>query len=305
MVDPKLGEIVFDPACGTGGFLTCAFEHLKSQVKTPAELVQVKNSIRGVEKKQLPHTLCATNMMIHGIEVPSNILNDNTLAKPLRDYGPKDQVDVIFTNPPFGGVEEDGIENNFPTEFRTRETADLFLVLVMEMLREGGRAAIVLPDGTLRDEGIKTKIKKKMLEECNLHTIVRLPRTVFAPYTTITTNVLFITKGEPTKETWYFEHNFPVGVKAYSKSKPIKIEEFQAEKDWWGNRVESINSWKVPFSQFVDNGYNLDIKNPNKIEFQHTDPSELLESYLAASEQLLKSQDRLKSALNQYMGINK
>lgn len=305
MVDPKLGEIVFDPACGTGGFLTCAFEHLKSQVKTPAELVQVKNSIRGVEKKQLPHTLCATNMMIHGIEVPSNILNDNTLAKPLRDYGPKDQVDVIFTNPPFGGVEEDGIENNFPTEFRTRETADLFLVLVMEMLREGGRAAIVLPDGTLRDEGIKTKIKKKMLEECNLHTIVRLPRTVFAPYTTITTNVLFITKGEPTKETWYFEHNFPVGVKAYSKSKPIKIEEFQAEKDWWGNRVESINSWKVPFSQFVDNGYNLDIKNPNKIEFQHTDPSELLESYLAASEQLLKSQDKLKSALNQYMGINK
>lgn len=305
MVNPRLGEVVFDPACGTGGFLTCAFEHLKSQVKTPAELVQVKNSIKGVEKKQLPHTLCATNMMIHGIEVPSNILNDNTLARPLRDYGPKDQVDVIFTNPPFGGVEEDGIENNFPSEFRTRETADLFLVLVMELLRDGGRAAIVLPDGTLRDEGIKTKIKKKMLEECNLHTIVRLPRTVFAPYTTITTNVLFLTKGEPTKETWYFEHNFPVGVKAYSKSKPIKIEEFQFEKDWWGNRVESPTSWRVPISLFVENGYNLDMKNPNKLEFEHTDPSELLESYKNASEKLRLSQEKLKSALNQYMGINK
>jgi type I restriction enzyme M protein len=176
MVNPKLGEIVLDPACGTGGFLTGAFEHMKRQVKKPAELKALKNSIRGVEKKPLPHVLCATNMMVHGIEVPSNIINDNTLAKPLRDYGKRDQVDVIITNPPFGGVEEDGIENNFPVEFRTKETADLFLVLVMELLKDGGRAAIVLPDGTLFGEGVKTKIKKKMLEECNLHTIVLLTK---------------------------------------------------------------------------------------------------------------------------------
>jgi type I restriction enzyme M protein len=185
MVNPQLGEVILDPACGTGGFLTCAFEHMKKQVKTPAQLKSLKNSIKGVEKKPLPHVLCATNMMVHGIEVPSNIVNDNTLARPLKDYGKKDQVDVIITNPPFGGTEENGIENNFPAEFRTRETADLFLVLVMELLKDGGRAAVVLPDGTLFGEGIKTRIKKALLESCNLHTIVRLPKSVFAPYTSI------------------------------------------------------------------------------------------------------------------------
>ena len=149
MTNPQLGETVLDPACGTGGFLTCAYEHLKAQAKTPQDLETAKRSIQGVEKKQLPHLLCVTNMMVHGIEVPTNIRHDNTLRRPLRDYGPKDWVDVVVTNPPFGGMEEDGIENGFPSEFRTRETADLFLVLVMELLKPGGRAAIVLPDGTL------------------------------------------------------------------------------------------------------------------------------------------------------------
>ena len=194
---------------------------------------QLKASIRGVEKKPLPHLLCVTNMMLHGIEVPTSIRHDNTLARPLRDYGPKDQVDVIVTNPPFGGMEEDGIENNFPAEFRTRETADLFLVLVMELLKDGGRAAIVLPDGTLFGEGIKTRIKEKLLEECNLHTIVRLPKGVFAPYTSIKTNLLFFTKGEPTKDVWFYEHPYPEGYKSYSKTKPMRIEEFEPEKEWW------------------------------------------------------------------------
>ena len=302
MVNPQLGEIVLDPACGTGGFLTGAFEHMKKQVKKPTELKTLKNSIRGVEKKPLPHVLCATNMMVHGIEVPSNILNDNTLARPLRDYGPKDQVDVIVTNPPFGGVEEDGIENNFPAEFRTRETADLFLVLVIELLKDGGRAAIVLPDGTLFGEGIKTRIKKKMLEECNLHTIVRLPKSVFAPYTSIATNVLFLTKGEPTKDIWYYEHQLPEGVKAYNKTKPMRLSEFDEEKNWWTKREETEKAWKVSAKEIAANNYNLDIKNPNAPVETHEDPDELLAQYAEAVKAVKALQDQLKASLQQSLG---
>jgi len=302
MVNPQLGEIVLDPACGTGGFLTAAFEHMKKQVKKPAELRELKNSIRGVEKKPLPHVLCATNMMIHGIEVPSNIINDNTLARPLKDYGKKDQVDVIVTNPPFGGVEEDGIENNFPAEFRTRETADLFLVLVMELLKDGGRAAIVLPDGTLFGEGIKTRIKKRMLEECNLHTIVRLPKSVFAPYTSIATNVLFLTKGEPTKDIWYYEHQLPEGVKAYNKGKPMRLSEFDEEKKWWTKRKETEKAWKVSAKDIAANNYNLDIKNPNAPVEIHEDPEELLAQYIGAVKAVKALQDQLKVSLQQSLG---
>jgi type I restriction enzyme M protein len=301
MVDPQLGEIVLDPACGTGGFLTGAFEHMKKQVKKPTELKTLKNSIRGVEKKPLPHVLCATNMMVHGIEVPSNILNDNTLARPLRDYGKKDQVDVIITNPPFGGVEEDGIENNFPAEFRTRETADLFLVLVMELLKDGGRAAIVLPDGTLFGEGIKTRIKKKMLEECNLHTIVRLPKSVFAPYTSISTNVLFLTKGEPTKDIWYYEHHLPEGVKAYNKTKPMRLSEFDEEKEWWNKREETDKAWKVSVKDIAANNYNLDRKNPNTPVEMHEDPTSLLVKYAEAVSAVNELRERLKTSLKQSM----
>jgi type I restriction enzyme M protein len=297
MVNPQLGEIVLDPACGTGGFLTGAFEHMKKQVKKPAELKALKNSIKGVEKKPLPHVLCATNMMVHGIEVPSNIINDNTLAKPLRDYGKSDQVDVIVTNPPFGGVEEDGIENNFPLEFRTRETADLFLVLVMELLKNGGRAAILLPDGTLFGEGVKTKIKKKMLEEFNLHTIIRLPKSVFAPYTSIASNVLFMTKGEPTKEIWYFEHKLPEGVKAYNKTKPMRLAEFEQEKEWWLNRRETEQSWKVSVLDIVKNNYNLDVKNPNSPVETHDDPTELLRRFNEASKNEESITNQIKESL--------
>lgn len=302
MVNPQLGEIVLDPACGTGGFLTCSFEHMKKQVKTPAQLKTLKNSIKGVEKKPLPHVLCATNMMVHGIEVPSNVINDNTLARPLKDYGKKDQVDVIVTNPPFGGVEENGIENNFPAEFRTRETADLFLVLVMELLKDGGRAAIVLPDGTLFGEGIKTRIKKKLLEECNLHTIVRMPRSVFAPYTSIATNVLFLTKGEPTTHIWYYEHPLPTGVKAYNKTKPMRISEFEVEKAWWRKRKETPQAWKVPISEIIDRNYNLDIKNPNAPTEKHDDPDLLLAEYALAVKAVTEIQDRLKNSFQDFLG---
>ena len=202
MVNPQLGEKVLDPACGTGGFLTCAIKHLRKQVKTPNDEELLQRSVLGIEKKPLPHLLCVTNMLLHGIDVPTNIRHDNTLSKPLASYVPKDRVDCIITNPPFGGMEEDGIENMFPQKFRTRETADLFLVLIMSLLKDGGRGAIVLPDGTLFGEGVKTTIKEKLLAECNLHTIVRLPNGVFSPYTGIKTNLLFFTKGSPTKEIW-------------------------------------------------------------------------------------------------------
>lgn len=258
MVDPKLDEKILDPACGTGGFLACCIEHIRQkEVKKPAHEEKLQRSIVGVEKKPLPHMLCNTNMFLHGIDVPVNIRYGNTLTRPLRDYGPKDRVDVIVTNPPFGGMEEDGIEANFPKVFQTSETADLFLVLIMHLLKDGGRAALVLPDGTLFGDGVKNRIKEKLLEEFNLHTIVRLPDGVFNPYTSIKTNLLFFTKGEPTKNIWFYEHPYPKGVKSYNKTKPIDIKEFDAEKKWWGKpdtkggfkgRKSNDFAWKVDFT---------------------------------------------------------
>ena len=298
MVNPQLGEKVLDPACGTGGFLTCTIEHIrKNYVKTAEDERQLQAHIFGVEKKSLPHLLCTTNMMLHGIEVPTNVRHDNTLARPLRDHGPKDRVEVVVTNPPFGGIEEDGIESNFPATFRTRETADLFLLLIMHILKDGGRAAIVLPDGTLFGEGIKTRIKEKLLEECNLHTIVRLPNGVFSPYTGIKTNLLFFTKGEPTKEVWYYEHPYPAGYKSYSKTKPIRIEEFAPEKAWWENREESEFAWRVQEEDIKANNYNLDIKNPNKADEDHGDPLELLAKYRKLMAEVADTRDALKQEL--------
>ncbi len=253
-VDPKLGEKIMDPACGTGGFLTCSFEHVKNNyVESTTDHQVLQQQIFGFEKKQLPHLLCTTNMMLHGIEVPVQIRHDNTLNKHISSWD--NDVDVIVSNPPFGGTEEQGIEKNFPSELQTRETADLFLQLIVEILKDKGRAAVVLPDGTLFGEGVKSKLKKMLTEECNLHTIIRLPNGVFNPYTGIKTNLLFFTKGTPTKDIWFYEHPYPDGVKNYSKTKPMKFEEFQTEIDWWGNeedgfasRVENEQAWKVDFA---------------------------------------------------------
>ncbi|MGU7772308.1 N-6 DNA methylase [Burkholderia sp. MR1-5-21] len=303
-LNPRLGERLLDPACGTGGFLACAIEHLKAQRKHVDDDVVLQNSIRGVEKKQLPHLLCVTNMLLHGIEVPSQIRHDNTLSRPLADYGNRDLVDVILTNPPFGGTEEPGIETNFPADVRTRETADLFLVLLIELLKHNGRAAVVLPDGTLFGEGVKSRIKEKLLTECNLHTIVRLPNGVFAPYTGIKTNLLFFTKGIPTREVWYYEHPYPAGYKNYSKTKPIRIEEFEPEKEWWGNeqdgfagRVENEFAWKVSIDTLRGNGYNLDQKNPHRPEEVSHDPDELLTQYQRLTAEVQALRDQLKGIL--------
>ena len=220
-LDPHPGEILLDPACGTGGFLTCAIRHMKERyVKKPADGRKMQQALRACEKKQLPHMLCVTNMLLYGIDDPSFVRHDNTLARPYISYGQADRVDIVLTNPPFGGKEEDGIESNFPKHFQTRETADLFLALIVRLLRSGGRAAVVLPDGSLFGEGVKTRLKEHLMEECNLHTIVRLPNSVFKPYASIGTNLLFFEKGEPTKEIWFYEHRIPDGQKAYSMTKP-------------------------------------------------------------------------------------
>jgi type I restriction enzyme M protein len=266
-------------------------------VKSAADEAKLQKNIFGVEKKPLPHLLCTTNMILHEIEVPSQIRHDNTLARPLRDYGKKDKVNVIITNPPFGGMEEDGIENNFPAALKTRETADLFLVLIMTLLDHDGRAALVLPDGTLFGEGVKTRIKEKLLEECNLHTVIRLPKGVFAPYTGIKTNLLFFTKGEPTREVWYYEHPYPEGAKSYSKTKPLRIEEFDSEKKWWRKRKENDFAWKVSIEEIKARAYNLDIKNPRAMDDGPGDADALLKQYRAEVSEAGRVRDMLRDEL--------
>ena len=269
MVNPQLGDIVLDPACGTGGFLISVINHLKKDVKSVEEQKILEKTIRGIEKKPLPHLLGMTNMILHDIEVP-NIRHDNSLSRPIIDYTSKDMVDIVVTNPPFGGAEETGIENNFPAEFKTRETADLFLVLIMKLLRDGGKCGLVLPDGFLFGEGVKTRIKEKLLSEFNLHTIVRLPNGVFSPYTGIRTNLLFFEKdSRGTKDVWYFEHPLPQDAVTYNKTKPIRHEEFQLEKEWWTNRENEKFKhlcWKVSKDEIIKRNYNLDINNPTKPE---------------------------------------
>ena len=304
VVNPRLGETVLDPACGTGGFLTCTIEHLRKQAKTEAHERTIQDCFAGIEKKHLPHILCMTNLLLHGIDVPSNVRHDNTLARPLRDWSPKERVDVIVTNPPFGGMEEDGIEANFPAEFRTRETADLFLVLLMKILKPGGRAGLVLPDGTLFGEGVKTRIKEALLSDCNLHTIVRLPNGVFNPYTSIRTNLLFFTKGRPTTAVWYYEHPYPPGAKSYNKGKPIRIEEFAGERAWWGSeedgfaaRVENEWAWRVSIDTIKAGNFNLDLKNPHNPDTGPGDLDHLLPEYERLLAQIAETRGKLKAQL--------
>jgi type I restriction enzyme M protein len=301
-IDPHPGEILFDPACGTGGFLTCAIRHMEENyVKTPKQREKMQGALRAVEKKQLPHMLCVTNMLLHGIEDPSFVRHDNTLARPLISWGKDERVDIVLTNPPFGGREEDGIENNFPT-FRTKETADLFLALIVRLLKTNGRAAVVLPDGTLFGEGVKTRLKEHLMEECNLHTIVRLPNSVFKPYASIGTNLLFFEKGTPTKDIWFWEHRVPDGQKAYSMTKPIRLEHFQSCIDWWGGndregRREMPQAWRVTAEDVKARGYNLDIKNPHEVANDHGDPEALLASLALAEAKTATYRDQLKAIL--------
>jgi type I restriction enzyme M protein len=299
-LDPHPGEILFDPACGTGGFLTCAIRHMRERyVKTPADEQKMQQALRAAEKKQLPHMLCVTNMLLHNVDDPSFVRHDNTLARPYISYTQSDRVDIVLTNPPFGGREEDGIESNFPKHFQTRETADLFLALIVRLLRSGGRAAVVLPDGTLFGEGVKTRLKEHLLEECNLHTIVRLPNSVFKPYASIGTNLLFFVKGEPTKEIWYYEHRVVAGQKAYSMTKPIRFEHLKPCIDWWDQREESAIAWKVTLDEIKARNYNLDFKNPHVVADDHGDPEELLAKLDESEKQTAALRDQLKAILEE------
>ncbi len=313
MINPKLGEKILDPACGTGGFLTSAIEIIrKSDVKNVEDLRTLEETIHGMELKPLPFMLCVTNLILHDIDAP-NIEYTDSLNREYTGISQKDRVDVILANPPFGASVTDGVETNFPQNFRTTESADLFLVLMIRYLKEGGRAAIVLPDGSLTGDGVKQRIRQHFLETCNVHTIVRLPNSVFQPYASVATNLLFFEKGKQTKEIWYWEHKLPEGYKSYSKTKPIRKEEFESLKQWWNNREdlpagkagneqaspEVGHAWKVPIEEIIKNGYNLDIKNPHIAEEEETYGSvellEMLHESFNKSDALLKE---LKSELS-------
>jgi type I restriction enzyme M protein len=297
LVNPKLNEKVLDPACGTGGFLTCAIEHIRNnEVKTPEDLKQLANNIQGMEMKPLPYMLGITNLILHDIEVP-NIAHTDSLNREYTSIKEADRVNVILANPPFGASVTDGVETNYPVTYRTTESADLFLLLMIRLLKTHGRAAIVLPDGSLTGDGVKARIRQHLLETCNLHTVIRLPNSVFQPYASVATNILFFDKGEPTKEIWYYQHQLPEGVKAYSKTKPINKREFEPLKVWWTDRQESPQAWKVGIDNLIASNYNLDIKNPHVGEAEHTYTSAELLDLL--HESFLKSDALLSHLKNE------
>ena len=292
-VNPKLKDSVLDPACGTGGFLTCTIDHKRDKyVKNDADEQVLTKSIQGVEKKSLPHMLCITNMILHGIEIPTMIRRDNTLARPLRDYTEADRVDVIVANPPFGGTEEDGIEHNFPSNIRTKETADLFLSLIIRLLKNNGRAGIILPEGSMFGGGVKSRIKELLMTECDLHTVVRLPKGVFEPYTDIATNLLFFTKGKATSGTWFYEHPLPehrahLKGKCYSASDNIQSSEFDTIKSWWDNRKENEHAWYVPIDKLTEEKFDLDQRHPKRANVSLPSPQSISTSMRSTTNKFL------------------
>ncbi|MDO8160444.1 SAM-dependent DNA methyltransferase [Bacillus toyonensis] len=301
MLDPKVGETFADFACGTGGFLTCALEHMKKQpeYKLTGGEEEVFSGLIGIEKKPMPHLLAVTNLILHGVDAPK-IRRDNSLEIDTRDISDEQKVNKIGMNPPFGGVEEKSVQMNFKKEFQNSETADLFMVLIMERLKENGKAGVVLPDGFLfGTEGVKRNIKEKLLREFNLHTIIRLPNGVFAPYAkSVQTNLLFFDKTGPTNEVWFFEHPLPEGYKNYSKTKPIRLEEFDVERLWWNDRKENQFAWKLNVEDIKNNNFNLDVKNPNsKKEEDVYDINKILLKIESSQNQVLSLTQQIKELI--------
>lgn len=299
MVDPQVGEVVMDPAMGTGGFLVEAFEHMIAAANTATGREMVKGSIRGTEKKSMPFLLAEMNFLLHGID-GARVVQTNALANGIPEMR-RDGVHVILTNPPFGGEEERGIQDNFPAGMKTAETVWLFLQAVMARLeRHNGRCGIVVPNSVLFDQGIGGRIKKELLEKFNLHTVLRLPNGVFAPYTLIPSNVLFFDRGKQQDHTWFYEHPLPEGRKNYTKTKPLVHEEFAACEAWWGGRrregrVETEQAWKVQTDAVVANGYNLDLRNPNRPDdLAHRPPGELVAELIDAERELLGLLEQLE-----------
>ena len=297
MMNPQLEEKILDPSCGTGGYLTAAIEHLKAQANSVEERESIAKNVFGWEYKPLPYLLATTNLILHDMEVP-NITFRDSLDQPLSNYTEKNRVNLILANPPFEGIVANNNENNFPQNFRTKESADLFLVMMIHLLKTDGRAGIVLPDGSLTGDGVKERVRKKLLEDCNLHTIIRLPNSVFKPYATVATNLLFFTKGQQTKEVWYYEHLLPEGQKSYNKTRPLLVSEFDPIKDWWNNREENDLAWKVDIQTIIDRNYDLDINNPNKkveeIEHNSSELMKMLDESFDRSHELL---NQIRSAV--------
>jgi type I restriction enzyme M protein len=308
VTDPRLGETVLDPACGTGGFLVEAFDHLSKQAKTVQHRrILQEQSIFGGEAKPLPYLLAEMNLLLHGIESPQ-IDPRNSLITPLRDIGDQDRVDIVLTNPPFGGEEEKGIQGNFPEDKQTAETALLFLMLIMRKLRrtpKSGRAGAIFPNGTLSDGGVCARIKEELLKDFNLHTVVRLPEGVFAPYTNIPANLLFFDRSGPTKDIWYYEQPLPEGRKNYTKTKPMQFSEFSGCMAWWNDRTENDQAWRVPAEQVLKYdsegrlvSANLDIKNPNaKVDVEHRPPEQLIEDIIDKEGRVLEILGRIRKTL--------
>jgi type I restriction enzyme M protein len=299
--NPKLGELVLDPACGTGGFLVEAFAHLKQQATRKEDVEQLQQrSIQGQEAKSLPYMLCQMNLLLHGLDAPE-VARGNSLEQKLTEIGDAQRADVILTNPPFGGEEVDAIKNGFPADRQTKETALLFLQVIMRKLRvqpAPGRAAVVVPNGTLFGDGVCARIKADLLANYNLHTIVRLPNGVFAPYTSIPTNVLFFDRTDPTSDVWYYELALPEGRKQYTKTQPLQFEEFAECLAWWGKREENDRAWKVPASELLASGCNLDRKNPRaKPDMDHLPPEQLVESILAKEARIAELVGEIKVLL--------
>ena len=305
-IDPRLGETILDPAAGTGGFLVSAFEHLQRQCGKVEDREQLqRGTLFGVEAKPLPYLLCQMNLLLHGLEYP-DIDYGNALRFPLREIGDKERVDIIMTNPPFGGEEEPGIRSNFPEDKQTSETALLFLQMVMRKLRrpvgghKGGRCGMVVPNGVLFGDGVCARVKEELLNEFNLHTIVRLPNGVFAPYTNIPTNLLFFDRSGPTKEVWYYEHPLPEGRKNYTKTQPLQYEEFVSCLGWWHDREETDHAWKVDAAGILANRCNLDVGNPRgKQDFEHLPPGRLVEDILEKEERIARLVQEIQGIVEQ------
>ena len=306
VIDPKIGETILDPACGTGGFLVETFEHLRKQEKTTKDHERIqKGSIFGGEAKSLPYLLSQMNLLLHGLESPK-IDPGNSLRFPLREIGDSERVDVIITNPPFGGEEEKGILGNFPEDKQTSETTLLFLQLIMRKLKRstagknGGRCGVVVPNGVLFGEGVCTRIKEDLLRDFNLHTIVRLPNGVFQPYTPIPTNLLFFDHGGPTKEIWYYELPLSEGRKNYTKTNPLQFDEFKPLIAWWNNREENDQAWKVSVDAIIANNFHLDVKNPRATtDIDHLSPQQLVSNIIEKEHRIAQLMAEIKIFLDE------
>jgi len=308
MIEPKLGERMADFACGTGGFITSTLNALDEQVSSEEDRQMFQESVFGIEKKPLPYLLCVTNLLLHDIDSPK-IVHGNSLDKNVRDYTEKDKFDIIIMNPPYGGSEKDGIKMNFPMELRSSETADLFMSLIMYRLKHNGRAAVIIPDGFLfGTDNAKISIKKKLFDEFNLHTVIRMPQSVFAPYTSITTNILFFDNTEPTKETWFYRVDMPSDRKHFSKTKPMQLKHFENAMNWWNDRQEiEIDGFykakKYTVEEIAERNYDIDLCGYPHEEEVILPPKELIQEYQEKRASLNADIDRILEDITDILGL--